>query len=193
MRFFWQEVFDFGSWVNRVAVAAADWWLPVTALQSPIDGVNSSTGCNWFIRLRLCSLPLQRFRNGYTGWMWTRMVLLFSSVNCANLFQVAGDVDSEAEEKDEDDVEYMVTVNCNDIEVYEQNYMLKPHALERWAEALHWHANGLVQRRQALDADKYGVHAGNGLNLQFGQRPIKYANLIYRTYGIAVRSSVTPK
>ncbi|GJV66692.1 hypothetical protein Tco_1482201 [Tanacetum coccineum] len=27
----------------------------------------------------------------------------------------------------------------------------KPHALERWAEALHWHANGLVQRRQALD------------------------------------------
>ncbi|GKA84783.1 trichome birefringence-like protein 19 [Tanacetum coccineum] len=28
----------------------------------------------------------------------------------------------------------------------------KPHAFERWAEALHRHANGLVQRRQALDA-----------------------------------------
>nr|GEW19105.1 hypothetical protein [Tanacetum cinerariifolium] len=62
---------------TNVAVAAADWWLPVTALQSPIDGVNSSTRCNWFIRLRLCSLPLPRFRNGYTARMWTRMVLLF--------------------------------------------------------------------------------------------------------------------
>ncbi|GKE97326.1 hypothetical protein Tco_0020677, partial [Tanacetum coccineum] len=30
----------------------------------------------------------------------------FSSVNDANLFQVAGDIDSEAEEEDEDDVEY---------------------------------------------------------------------------------------
>nr|GEX96281.1 peptidyl-prolyl cis-trans isomerase CYP38, chloroplastic [Tanacetum cinerariifolium] len=47
---------------RRVAVVAADWWLPVTDLQSPIDGVNSSTGCNWFIWLRLCSLPLPRLR-----------------------------------------------------------------------------------------------------------------------------------
>ncbi|GJZ40587.1 prolyl oligopeptidase family protein [Tanacetum coccineum] len=50
----------------------------------------------------------------------------FSSVNDANLFQVAGDIDSEAEEEDED------------------------------------------------DADKYGVRAGNGLNLHFGQRPVKW-------------------
>ncbi|GJX48124.1 reverse transcriptase domain-containing protein [Tanacetum coccineum] len=50
----------------------------------------------------------------------------------------------------------------------------KPHAFKQWPEALHRHANGMVQRRQALDADKYVVRAGNGLNLHFGQRPIKY-------------------
>nr|GEV93208.1 hypothetical protein [Tanacetum cinerariifolium] len=105
---------------SRVAVAAADWWLPVTGLQSPIDKVNSSTGCNWFIRLRLCSLPLTRFirlrlcsiplvrfKNVILlrcGLEWCFFFLVFR--NDANLFQVVGDVDSEAKEEDEDDAEY---------------------------------------------------------------------------------------
>ncbi|GKD84794.1 hypothetical protein Tco_1355948, partial [Tanacetum coccineum] len=41
----------------------------------PLAEVNSSMGCNWF-------------RNGYTARMWTRMVLLFSSVNGAICFRL---------------------------------------------------------------------------------------------------------
>ena len=33
--------------VSEVAVAAADSWLPVAALQYAIDGVHNFTGCNW--------------------------------------------------------------------------------------------------------------------------------------------------
>ncbi|GJY66802.1 retrovirus-related pol polyprotein from transposon TNT 1-94 [Tanacetum coccineum] len=78
-------------------------------------------GCNWF-------------RNGYTARMWTRMVLLFSSVNGAICFRL----------------------RVTSIRKLKKR-MRKPHAFERWAtEALHRHANGLVQRRQALDISSCG-------------------------------------
>nr|GEV26276.1 peptidyl-prolyl cis-trans isomerase CYP38, chloroplastic [Tanacetum cinerariifolium] len=77
-----------------VAVAAADWWLSVTASQSPIDGVNSSTGC-----LSGCGFVVFHCRGlGMVTLLGCRLEwCFFSSVNGANLFQVAGDVESEAE------------------------------------------------------------------------------------------------
>ncbi|GKD91889.1 mitochondrial inner membrane protein OXA1-like protein, partial [Tanacetum coccineum] len=45
--------------VSEVAVAAADSWLPVAALQYAIDGVHNFTGCNWWVSIVITTLIIR--------------------------------------------------------------------------------------------------------------------------------------